>query len=102
MGLLLASLSACAAAPPHRLLSKDKTDVVESVIRHLEVEYVEKIEGQAAAAELRLDLLHGRYDDIPDGKAFASVLSDRLQALTGDGHLNVEFSAKRLADNDEA
>jgi hypothetical protein len=67
--------------------------VIERVAEHLEAAYVFPEAGQAAAAALRGDAALERLADTASGPVFAAALTARLQALTDDGHLNVEYSA---------
>jgi len=111
-GLLavLAAPDAAAAGQPeaHRnktlIVSKDtKSAVVSAVLGHLRDEYVDLEVGQSAADELEEMHHAGHFKDAKGPKAFATKLSGTIQRLTGDGHLNVEFSAKPIdLKNDES
>ncbi len=89
-------------AQEFRLGGDDKRAIVEAVIEHLETDYVDAAVGAGAAAALRQDLAADRFapDEAPD--AFAETISARIQNLTGDGHLNVEYSAEELAITETA
>jgi len=75
----------------------DKASVLRAVIKHLEVEYVDPEIGQAAAAALRQSVSRGKFESQSHGSAYADHLSAVLQDFTGDGHLNVEYSAVPIA-----
>ena len=74
----------------------DQSAVIEKIADHLRLDYVEPDVGARAADVLEADLQSGRFAEFRDGQAFADALSARLQGLTGDGHLNVDFSIKAL------
>ncbi|MEM1105856.1 MAG: S41 family peptidase [Pseudomonadota bacterium] len=77
--------------------------VVEAVAVHLETDYVDaEPAGRRAARQLRADFSAGVFEAAGDGEAFAALISARMQALTGDGHLNVEFSPEPIADGEPA
>lgn len=83
------------------LSAMDKQAVVEAVITHLETDYVDASVGAEASKSLRQDMLEKTFSNLNTGDAFAQAVSDRIQALTGDGHLNIEFSQKTLTGTDE-
>lgn len=90
-----------ATALAYQLKSADRQIVIEAVIEHLETSYVEASVGAAAAEVLRQDLIDRRFSSSgAAGADFAEALSERLQELTGDGHLNVEFSETVLVDTE--
>ena len=106
VGLFLLSilnLMNCATAQPIPLSLDDRAQVVEAVATHLETDYVESESiGIAAARQFRTDFYGGTFDGIVEGEAFANLLSARLQELTGDGHLTVEFSETAIDEGEEA
>ena len=96
-------LSILMTAEARTVDSQDRAFVVEAVAKHLETDYVEaEAVGMDAAIRLRADLDSGLFNAAPDGEAFAGLVSKRLQELTGDGHLNVEYSEKPIDDGEEA
>lgn len=97
MGAALATFQTSFA---DRISEKDKTAVLNAVIEHLEQDYVDPEVGAEAAAALRTGI--GPRDVIDDmnGAEYAQLLSQRLQELTGDGHLNVEHSDVSISDGD--
>lgn len=70
----------------------DQAIVLEAVIAHLENDYVDPVIGQRAAYELRHAFNDRSSLYYLEGDLFARELSQTLQTLTGDGHLNVEYS----------
>ena len=103
---LLAVLAAPAqpkANPPDQQTNKTyvvssaaKSAVLSAVLEHLRDEYVDPTIGQSAAEELARMQQAGSFEAIRGPVAFATKLSSEVQRLTGDGHLNVEFSAQPL------
>ncbi|MEL7454564.1 MAG: S41 family peptidase [Pseudomonadota bacterium] len=101
MAIAMACLAPVSAfADPFDLTRTDKTLVLDAVISHLETDYVEPGAGAAAADQLRNDIAQGVFEPIDDADAFATRLSDALQTYTDDGHLNVEYVATPLAEDD--
>ncbi len=102
LAVLVAPDSAQANVPEEHknrtvVVSQDsKTAVVSAVLDHLRKEYVDPEVGQAAADALEQLAHAGHFKAVKGPKTFATKLSSELQRLTGDGHLNVEFSAKPL------
>ncbi len=94
---VIAFLLLSTTASAHVLRNDDRETIVMHIIDHLRTEYVDAEVGQHAASQLEEDLNGGRFDDMVGSEAFAERLSERLQELTKDGHLNVEFSAKALS-----
>ena len=81
----------------------DQDAVLRAVISHLETEYVDREAGRKSGAALRKMTAQRKFEKQINGVEFAQVLSRMLQQLTGDGHLNVEYSEKILpADQDAA
>ncbi len=92
------ALSCHTAALSDTVDSDSRQQVLKAVITHLNQDYVDPESGGRAASALRQDLADGRFAAFTQGEAFAEALSARLQALTGDGHLNVEYSAKPIEE----
>ncbi len=86
------TLSCHIAALDHTVDSDTRQRVLETVITHLEQDYVDPEVGARAAGDLRSDLKTHQFAKYQRAEAFADALSDRLQSLTGDGHLNVDYS----------
>ncbi len=72
--------------------------VLEAVLDHLERDYVDPESGHRAAMALRREVADGRFTRSSTPEQFAAVLSARLQVLTGDKHLNVEYSAQPIGE----
>lgn len=81
---------------------QEKQHVLNAVIGHLRDDYVDPLAGRLAADTLESYMAEGQFDQALDGPRLAELLSHHLQALTGDGHLNVEYSSERLAQNAES
>lgn len=87
-----------APAPP-----EDKRAVVARVAQLLETRYVDARKGSALARQIRRDAAAQRWHEIANDEDFAKTVTARLRALSGDGHLSLDFSAKALAaDADSA
>ncbi|MEO1100834.1 MAG: S41 family peptidase, partial [Pseudomonadota bacterium] len=93
----------CASAQPAQNDIDDRANVLERVAEHLETDYVdaERV-GEAAAAQLRADLDAGLFDQSRDGESFAESVGNRLRELTGDGHLNLEYSSADIGEGEDA
>lgn len=93
----------CASAQPVQSHSDDRARVLERVAEHLETDYVdaERV-GEAAAAQLRADFDAGLFDQSRDGESFAESVGNRLRELTGDGHLNLEYSSADIGEGEDA
>ncbi len=97
--LLLAITTAASANPTDE---NTRQQVLSAVIAHLEDDYVDPQVGQRAGASLREDLAAGKFHSFTDAEHFATAVSTRLQELTGDGHLNVEYSPSPISASAEA
>lgn len=75
----------------------DRKAVLDAVIEHLETDYVEPDIGLSAAQSLRQSNLDGEFSQVINGEFFADLISKKLQSLTGDGHLNLEYSSEPIA-----
>ncbi|GAB5458823.1 MAG: S41 family peptidase [Henriciella sp.] len=96
-------LSGCALAQPTQMIANDQARVVELVAAHLETDYVDaEMGGEEAASQLRADLEAGMFDQVRDGERFAERVGSRLRELTGDGHLNLEYSATDISEDEDA
>lgn len=87
IGLVLAVL--LAGAP---ISAEDRAAVVLAASERLETEYVFAETGAKIAETLRANLAAGAYDGLEEGEAFADRLSHDLQHISGDGHLNIQYS----------
>lgn len=75
---------------------RDRRTVIDAVVAHLDRDYVDPTTGARAARALAAEAQRGAFDDLSEGTAFAEVLTVRLQSLTGDGHLRVEYATERV------
>ncbi len=102
--MIAMTLAAGAGHAVNPLDGAARDQVLKAVIEHLEADYVDPESGSRAARQLRADQAAGRFQHLDDGESFAAALSTRLQALTDDGHLNVEYSRQPISaesDNDQ-
>ena len=97
--LALVFFHSAANADDHVVSESDQRAVIAKIVDHLRQDYVDPEVGAAAADALEADLQSGRFAEVLEGQAFAEAVSARLQGLTGDGHLNIEFSVKALELN---
>lgn len=82
----------------------DRDTVVAAIIEHLRYDYVDAEVGETAAKRLEERWTGGSLAHLHNGESLAMELSQWLQEITGDGHLNVEFSPTPLelsADDNE-
>lgn len=100
--LFASFLIACASASSTEMRQSNKADIVHAVIKHLETDYVDEQMGLIAASALRTSFSEGAFDHLETGADYAGALSDTLQELTGDGHLNVEYSEKAIPVTNDA
>lgn len=98
--LVFSLIASNAIATP--VASHDKSTVVSAVIKHLNTDYVDAELGNIAAIGLENAWTNGAFNGDLDGPEFAKLLSAELQELTGDGHLNVEYSSTPIADTKKA
>lgn len=95
--ILAITLCATPLGLADQISSADKDMVIAAVIHHLETEYVDAEVGMATASSLRTVHETGAFSAHSDGDGYASALSQMLQDLTGDGHLNVEYSEPKVS-----
>lgn len=93
-------LSGCAMAQAEPV---NRADLLELVAEHLETDYVdaERV-GIEAASQLRADVEAGLFAQLASGDNFAESVGARLRELTGDGHLNLEYSNTEIGEGDDA
>lgn len=81
----------------------NRAGVLELVAGHLETDYVDAEQGGAeAASQLRADVEAGLFAQLASGDNFAEGVGNRLRELTGDGHLNLEYSNTEIGEGDDA
>ena len=71
---------------------KMRSQVLDSVIAALNGAYIVPDKAKAMEAELRDRQKHGDYDKITSAQEFASTLTDDLQRVTHDRHIDVGYS----------
>jgi C-terminal processing protease CtpA/Prc len=98
---LLAFLACCCLVPASvaaKVLARaDRAAVLEASAVLLEQRYVFADQGRKLAAQLRSDGHSDHFRNATEPKAFAAALTERLRALSGDGHLGLDYSEKPLA-----
>ena len=96
--LLALGLILCLAAPARadRLVPDDRARVVEGAARLLETRYVDVRAGRRLARQLRAAA--PRWAGIDDPGRFAAAVTEWLRARSGDGHLGLSYSEKRIAE----
>lgn len=96
-------LTGCAVAQVSPLNVDDRANILELVATHLETNYVDAEQGGAEAAfQLRADVEEGFFAELASGDNFAESIGSRLRELTGDGHLNLEYSNTEIGEGDDA
>ena len=93
---VILSLVLAVSAHAANVHEQDRQQVLEAVIAHLRSDYIDPGVGERAALALRKDMDAGRFNSFAGGRSFADALSRRIQGLTDDGHLNVEYSAEPI------
>jgi retinol-binding protein 3 len=88
--------------PPEAVLvnmtldASTRKKVIDGVETNLKEYYVEPTLAQQMADALKVHAAKGDYDAISDGDAFASQLTQDLQEVSHDKHLNVTFSPFKI------
>ncbi|MEO1242474.1 MAG: S41 family peptidase [Pseudomonadota bacterium] len=95
-------LSFCLSAAANEITPADKDTVLNAVITHLETDYADETVGLRSAEALKMQAATGAFEEQSSGEEYANALSEALQALTGDGHLNIEYSDEELSESDNA
>jgi hypothetical protein len=98
-GLLGLSAASSIAAPVSRA---DRKAVLETAADLLESRYVFPDRGKALAATLRNDARTDRFKQADDSKEFTAAVTERLRALSADGHLGLDYSEKPLSADTQA
>jgi hypothetical protein len=97
IALLCLLLSAPAMAQP--LSADDRNAVLKAAADLLATRYVFPDKGRALAAQLRADARADRFAGVTDPVTFAKQVTQRLRALSGDGHLGLDYSEKAVAED---
>ncbi len=108
---LVAGLCACAApttpaqvgqigqrATGHRLTQAERTEVINTLLRWIESDYVMPDVAKQMAQAIREHQAKHEYETITDGEQFAKTLTQDLQAVSHDHHLGVDYSAEPVSD----
>lgn len=95
----LLSSAVVTAAP---VTKAERAAVLEAAAKQFETRYVFPDQGRRLAASLRSDARSDRFRDATEPKAFAVAVTERMRALSGDGHLGLDHSEKPLAADTEA
>jgi hypothetical protein len=88
----------CCATAGASVSVDEKRAVAARAAEMLETRYVDAKKGKELGRQLRRDSASRRWDNISAGDEFAEAVTARLRALSGDGHLSLDYSAKALAD----
>ena len=96
VGLLLLGLSLGAHA--QGLTAEDRAKTVDSLIATLDWGYVYPEVAKAMGEAIRKQAAEGGYDRVTDGRDFAELLTQDLQAVSHDGHLRVRFDPAQVAE----
>lgn len=102
--VLLAAVAPVPASAQERVSPEDRAAVVQRLASTLEERYVFPDVAREMADRLRKNLEAGHYRDLDDPPAFADRLTQDLQAVSRDKHLNVRFNpemAARLRNADD-
>lgn len=97
LGFVVAVLAATAARaqpPAPTITAKDRTAIIESIVKGLNETYVFADVAEMMAARLRQQLAAGAYDRSTALPAFCEVLTNDLQAVSHDKHLRVRFTPR--------
>ena len=102
--VLLAAVAPVPASAQERISREDQAAVVQRLASTLEERYVFPDVARQMADRLRTNLEAGRYRDLDGPPAFADRLTQDLQSVSRDKHLNVRFNpemAARLRNADD-
>jgi hypothetical protein len=86
-------MSGAAPATAAGLELSEKIVIVRDVADMIEKRYVLRDRATHVARSLRADAANGRWRDVEDPKRFADLVTDRLQELSKDGHLALDYAA---------
>jgi hypothetical protein len=95
--LILGHASAHASADPDA-----RRAVIVRVAELLQTRYVDAARGRDLARQIRRDFEAQGWQDISGDEAFAKTVTARLRALSNDGHLSLDYSAKALSPYSDA
>jgi len=86
------------ADPDSPVDRETRIEVVETVIREMNSSYVFPEVAARIETMLRERLALGEYDSITSSNAFASTLTDHLQAVSRDRHVRVRYRSEPVPD----
>ena len=84
-----------------QLTSTERNQVVDSLVRQLNANYVFPDVAEKMAANLRTRLNDGAYNSISDPDQYANQLTEDLQAISKDKHLRVSFAPDMIRQQGE-
>ncbi len=79
------------------LTTKEKNTIISAIKTHLNTSYVNSEVSNKMITELNTNLRTKKYEDIINPSGFAKILTQDLQGVSKDLHLNVRFEPKRIA-----
>ena len=93
--LTLTMAGAIAGAPPTgEIDGATRSEVIDALVARLNANYVFPDKAKQAEAVLRQRQREGKYDGITDGKQLAKQLSEDIEGVVHDKHMQVDFSAR--------
>lgn len=81
--------------------AKTRTEVIDRLISELNNYYVFPEKAKEMGNALRSKLQAGDYDDITSAEEFSATLTDDIQAVTKDRHLDVAYSEAVIRSQEE-
>jgi len=99
--LTLTMAGAIAGAPPAgEIDGATRSEVIAALVTKLNANYVFPDKAKQAEALLRQRQREGKYDAITDGKQLARQLSEDIEAVVHDKHMQVDFSARPVPSDE--
>lgn len=99
--LVLAAGAACAQMPEQPDLTIDaaaRTKVIDGILKRLNDSYVFPDTAKKMEQSIRERVSNKEYDQITSAKAFATKLTEDLQAVSKDKHLRVRYSSNAIPE----
>ncbi len=99
MSIIVASTISLSAQDENtnQLSSGEKSQVVDSIARFMTDFYVFPDKGKEMGDLVLENLKQGKYEQISDNVEFSRILSQDLQTVNGDRHINVRYSPEMIA-----
>jgi hypothetical protein len=91
---------AAAQSPAATIDAAMRRQVVERAIAALRESYIFSDVAERMATDIHARLERGEFDAVTNGPAFAELLTLRLQEVSADRHLSVQFSPEPVPDRD--